>query len=220
MEKFIHVDRCDSTQDLLKEQLTTTGNSDLTISCEHQTNGRGRGINLWQDSPGTLCFSMAIQPHKLTTFTALELSCLVADFFALKGQEIKLKWPNDLIKSNKKCGGILIQQYENHFLAGIGLNLYQSQDAYSGVYEAPFELEKKIWSQELSNFIRSHRYSSTEELIRKWNLHCDHMNQMVKVTEGENETRGVFKGLGHHGEALLDTPEGIQHLFNGSLRLV
>ena len=81
MEKFIHVERCDSTQDLIKEQLLQSVQNELTVSCEHQTNGRGRGSNIWQDSPGTLCFSMTIKPHVQVTYTALEISLLIHHFF-------------------------------------------------------------------------------------------------------------------------------------------
>ena len=221
MEKFIHVDRCDSTQDLLKEQLTQSGNEALTISCEQQLNGRGRGGNTWLDSPGTICFSMALAPHGKPTFTALELSTLVADFFKQKGVALKLKWPNDLLtREEKKCGGILVQNSGSHFLAGVGLNLFQTSDDFGGVYETSFPFEKKSWSQELSRFIRAHRYGSTEDLIRSWTDYCYHLNREVRIIEGTEETRGQFVGLGTFGEALIENSTGTHHLYNGSLRLV
>lgn len=221
MEKFIHVDRCDSTQDLVKEQLMGNTSDELTVSCEHQTLGRGRGSNSWQDSSGTLCFSMTVLPHEKATFTALEISTLIADFFKLKGQEIKLKWPNDLITfDEKKCGGILIQNFESRYIAGVGINLYRNENDFGGIYETSFEIEKKAWAKEMSDYIRSHRYHSTSELILKWNTYCFHMDREVKITEGEIETRGKFIGLGPYGEALISNAQGTHHLFNGSLRLV
>jgi len=221
MEKFIHIDRCDSTQDLLKEQLTQSEQDELTVSCEHQTNGHGRGINTWDDSPGTLCFSMTIHPHIKVTFTSLEISVLIRQFFAIKGREIKLKWPNDLITlDGKKCGGILVQNSGPHYLAGIGINLFQNPDAYGGIYETSFPIEKKEWAKELSHFIRSNRYQNTEDLAHDWIQSCAHINQKVRVFEGDNEISGVFSGLGPYGEAVLENDQGIQHLFNGSLRLV
>lgn len=221
MEKFIHVDRCDSTQDLLKEQLTQNPQSELTVSCEHQTQGRGRGRNIWQDSPGTLCFSMSIAPHEKTTFTALEISTLIADFFHLKGREIKLKWPNDLINSEgKKCGGILVQNLNLHFLAGIGLNLFHNSLEFGGIYESSFELDKKNWAQELSQYIRHHRFDSTDLLASRWMSYCAHQNKEVKITEGFEETYGRFIGLGEFGEAIIDNGAGTHKIFNGSLRLV
>lgn len=221
MEKFIHVDRCDSTQDLVKEQLTGNESQQLTISCELQTQGRGRGVNNWQDSHGTICFSMSIHPHVKNTFTALEISTIIADFFQMKGRKIKLKWPNDLISlEGKKCGGILVQSFGSTYIAGIGLNLFQNSADFGGVYETSFELEKKNWSKELSEFIRAHRFENTDELIQKWNSHCAHLGKTVRIFEGTEETIGEFMGLGPYGEAILKNDSGTHHMFNGSLRLV
>lgn len=221
MEKFIHVELCDSTQDLIKEQLTGNESQELTISCEHQTQGRGRGTNNWQDSPGTICFSMSLLPHENKTFTALEISTIVADFFQHKGHKIGLKWPNDLINSEgKKCGGILLQNFNSLYIAGVGLNLFQSHKDFGGVYETSFPLEKQVWAKELSEYIRANRFNNTNELIVKWNFYCAHMGKQVRIFEGEVETVGEFVGLGPYGEAVLKNNSGLHHLFNGSLRLV
>lgn len=221
MEKFIHVDRCDSTQDLLKEQLTGNESQQLTISCELQRNGRGRGVKNWQDSSGTICFSMSIEPHVKQTFTALEISTIIAIFFQMKGRNIQLKWPNDLLNlDGKKCGGILVQSLGQTYMAGIGLNLFQESADFGGIYETSFELEKKYWSKELSEYIRANRFTQTEELIAKWNSYCAHMNKTVRICEGTEETIGEFMGLGPYGEAILKNVEDTHHLFNGSLRLV
>jgi len=221
MEKFIHVDRCDSTQDLLKEQLTQLGNDELTISCEHQIKGKGRGNNTWEDSEGTFCFSMTIQPHVKTTFTALEISTLVADFFTAKGRVVKLKWPNDLITADgKKCGGILVQNFGQRYIAGIGLNLFQNPGEFGGVYETSFPIAKKSWAEELSSYIRAHRFQSTEALKARWTSYCWHLNRKVKITEGTEETSGTFEGIGVYGEALIKNESGLHQLYNGGLRLV
>lgn len=221
MEKFIHIECCDSTQDLLKEQLSLLGTNELTVSCEQQKSGHGRGSNLWEDSPGTICFSMTIKPHQKVTFTSLEISLLIRHFFFHKGKEIKVKWPNDLICSdNKKCGGILVHNVGTHYIAGIGINLFQSNSHYGGIYETSFPIEKIEWVKELSSYIRNNRYDSTDKLITDWVNCCSHINRKVRIFEGEQETLGVFKNLGPYGEAVLENSQGTHHLFNGSLRLI
>lgn len=220
MEKFIHIERCDSTQDILKEQLALT-HDDLTVSCEHQTHGHGRGNNVWHDSLGTLCFSMTIKPHAQVTYTALEISLLICRFFLLKGKSIKVKWPNDLITNDgKKCGGVLIQNSGNHYYAGIGLNLFLNNHSFGDIYEAAFPLVKKAWAQELSRFVRENRYEKTELLTRDWITGCSHLNREVIISEGEQVTSGKFIGLGPYGEAVLQNTQGTHHIFNGSLRLL
>jgi BirA family transcriptional regulator, biotin operon repressor / biotin---[acetyl-CoA-carboxylase] ligase len=221
MIKHVHVIDCDSTQDLLKEQLNQTPSESILVSCENQNSGRGRGENIWKAMPGTLCFSINIKPHAVMSYTALELSVIVAKFFESKGRTLKLKWPNDLWDMNgKKCVGLLVQGTQNQLLAGIGINLFTNDENFGGVFTGPFEIEKKVWSRELADYIHDNRYSSTEELRKDWLSRCGHMNQMVRVTESGDVYEGIFQGLGEHGEALVCTDAQINHIYNGSLRLI
>src|SRR5690606_28791800 len=111
MIRHIHVDECHSTQDLLKEQLDSSkGEETFLVSCELQSAGHGRGGKLWTYQTGSLCFSINIKPHKVISFTALELAVLIARFFEKKGRNVKLKWPNDIWDSEcRKASGILVQ---------------------------------------------------------------------------------------------------------------
>ncbi len=222
MKKFIHVERCDSTQELLKEQLALQDHcGDLTISCGHQLKGFGRGSNTWTDSPGTVCFSMTLEPHIKVTFTALEISLLISRFFSLKGKDIKVKWPNDLINfQGKKCGGVIVQNSGNRYFAGAGLNLFQNDSRFGGIYEAEFAVDKKEWAKDLSHFITSHRYTDSEVLTGDWNSICFHLNHEVSIIDGNEETRGKFIGLGPYGEALIENSQGTHHIYNGSLKLI
>jgi BirA family biotin operon repressor/biotin-[acetyl-CoA-carboxylase] ligase len=220
MIKHVHVNECDSTQNLIKEQLSDkTGPQHILVSCENQTAGRGRGDKTWLTMPGTLCFSLSVVPHAVTSFTALELSVLIAQFFKKKGKEIKLKWPNDLLIENKKCCGILIQSSQDQMFAGIGVNLFSENEDFAGIYETEFEIDKKYWSHEIAEFIYAHRFTDTVNLKLEWMQTCSHINEKVTITESDEVLTGIFVGLGEHGEALLKTSEGIRSIYNGTLRL-
>lgn len=215
----LHVDACDSTQDLLKEQTAQKSGVNL-VSTNRQTKGRGRGTNAWQDLPGSLCFSLLLPPHPVLSLTALELSVLVARFFEYEGSVLGLKWPNDLWDSRgKKCGGILLQGGGQEYLAGIGLNLYSEDTGFGGIYREPFEFDKKSWSWRVGEFIHSHRYSSGSELVKDWEARCQHMEKEVTVTENGNVVEGIFLGLGMNGEARISSLGKEVRLYNGSLRL-
>lgn len=220
MIKHIHVIECDSTQDLVKEQLELGTDSSLLVSCENQTAGRGRGVNKWQALPGTLCFSLNIAPHKVLSYTALELSVIIAQFFEHKGRELKLKWPNDLWdECDRKCGGILVQGSQNNLIAGIGLNLYCEDPQFGSIFSGPFDIDKKTWARDLSDYIHQNRFQETSALRSEWLKRCGHLNQMVRVTEGQEVIEGIFQGLGEHGEAEICRDTRITRVYNGSLRL-
>lgn len=220
MIKQIHFTECDSTQDELKEQLGLHPGASLLVSCDHQKNGRGRGENKWNSLAGTLCFSLTVTPSPVVSFTALEISLLVLRFFSEKGRTLKLKWPNDLWdQKGKKCGGILIQGLQNSYLAGIGLNIFTDDAEYGSIYADEFHFSREQMAKDLATFIHSHRYESVTELKADWEAHCGHLNQRVRVTENDNICEGQFLGLGHHGEALVESQGVIKNLYNGSLRL-
>lgn len=220
MIKQIHVTECDSTQDLIKEQMALHPEVEqLLVSCEDQLHGRGRNDHLWTTLPGSLCFSMTINPHPVPSFTALEMSVLVAKFF--EGSKLSLKWPNDLWNfQKKKCCGILVQSFQGKMVAGIGVNLFSSHPDFGGVYDSDFSFNKRSWAREMASFIYAHRYISADELRLDWEQRCAHMCEFVTISEGTEVTQGYFQGLGTYGEAILKTKEGERRLFNGSLRLV
>lgn len=220
MIKHIHVNECDSTQDLLKEQLSGfTDPHEILVSCNNQLNGHGRGTNRWISLPGSLCFSLTIKPHPIASLTAMELSVLVAKFF--EGSILTLKWPNDIWnKQKKKCCGILVQTFQGTMVAGIGLNLFSDHEVFGGVYDSSFEFDKNSWSFELSQYILDNRYVDAAELRKEWTARCGHIGEAVLVTEGDEEVEGIFRGIGSYGEALLETPSGERRLFNGTLRLL
>lgn len=222
MKKHIHVSECDSTQDILKEQLTAhpTG-AQFLVSCDTQLKGRGRGENTWTVMPGSLCFSFNLRPHPELSYTALEVSVLIARFFEARGIHLKLKWPNDLWDhSGKKCGGILIQGSGQNMLAGVGLNLFSNDANFGSIFSSDQPFNKRQIAQELADFILHHRYKEVDSLRTDWNSRCGHLNKQVKVFEGDSEVTGKFIGLGVHGECLLESTDQIHRLYNGSLRLI
>lgn len=221
MKKFIHLKSCDSTQEVLKEQLSLNPTDDFIISCDLQLKGHGRGDHNWIDTPGTVCFSMSIQAFKIPSFTAMEIAVIIGKFFESKNKKILLKWPNDLINLNgKKCGGILIQSRGNQYMAGIGLNLYYEGTDFGGIYENPFAINKEKWAKEISEYIHMHRFENAESLTSDWIKMCAHFNKEVEISDQEQTNRGIFIGLGPFGEAILRTEDELKSLYNGSLKLI
>lgn len=217
MIRQIHLEQCDSTQDAVKEQLSLNPGENILVSCDLQTNGRGRGNKSWTPMPGTLYMSFNLAPCVVPSFTAIELSILVAEFF--EGSKLSLKWPNDIYNhQEKKCCGILVQSSQNSMIAGIGINLFSTSEDFGGVFDQPFNCDKKSWCLELVKFIYENRFSCTQTLKKKWSDKCFHLGESVTITDGEEKICGYFRGLGEHGEALIENNEGIHKIFNGSLR--
>ena len=94
-----------------------------------QTKGRGRQGKEWSSPPGNISFSIAYLEDSSEIPISLIAGVIskLAISKALNVDEIKLKWPNDLIYKNKKIGGILVEKeikgiyYKT--IVGIGINL-------------------------------------------------------------------------------------------------
>jgi len=103
-----------------------------------QTAGKGQRGRSWQSRPGqNIALSIVLKPKSIFYANHFLLNARVAElchrFFADKaGDNIFIKWPNDIYWRDRKAGGILI---ENIFAAntwkwavvGIGLNINQTE---------------------------------------------------------------------------------------------
>ncbi len=110
---------------------------ETVINAYCQESGRGQAENKWESEAGkNLTFTLALFPgylHVENQFYLLQaVSLAIIDF--LESHEIvsKIKWPNDILVSDSKIGGILIENsIMNSSLAysliGIGLNVNQKK---------------------------------------------------------------------------------------------
>ena len=94
-----------------------------------QTRGRGRSGRRWQSDDGTLTFSLRWTfqraPQQLL---GLPLAVAVAATQALEDLAVsglQIKWPNDLLRHQRKVGGVLVELGAGGMaVIGIGLNVH------------------------------------------------------------------------------------------------
>ncbi len=122
----------DSTQDELARHLRDA--ADLTVVlAEHQQAGRGRRGRGWHSPPGSgICLSclkrFAAGPAALSGLSIAVGVCVVRALVEAGVPEPMLKWPNDVVTTQGKLAGILIEvggESEGPCVArvGVGLNL-------------------------------------------------------------------------------------------------
>ncbi len=135
---LVELTEVDSTNNyaftLLKNDSVAEGTVILT---DYQYQGRGQRNNEWIADRGkniTLSiilypkFLLARQQFYLNQAIALGIYHCIND---IVGQNVQIKWPNDLYYKDKKMGGILIENViKGYFLStsivGIGLNINQT----------------------------------------------------------------------------------------------
>ena len=105
------VERCASTNALL---LSETSDRPVLLAAEAQTAGRGRRGRKWRSAPGAgATFSIRRQLRcEQRRLPGLSVAVGISAARALRrlgARGVVVKWPNDLMVSRRKLGGILIE---------------------------------------------------------------------------------------------------------------
>src|SRR5215210_6618050 len=109
----------------------------FVYSTLQQTAGKGQRGKTWStDSGSNITLSVVLEPSGLNYAKQFFLSAAVAlaclDFTRIyAGEKTKIKWPNDIYWSDRKAGGILIEnvlkgEEWKHSIVGIGININQT----------------------------------------------------------------------------------------------
>jgi BirA family transcriptional regulator, biotin operon repressor / biotin---[acetyl-CoA-carboxylase] ligase len=139
-QKIVVLERIDSTNDYLKRELakSTPFPEGTVIMAEEQFAGRGQSQNKWLSLPGlNLTFSILLFPTSISPENQFELNIAISlatndVLLSIIGEEVKIKWPNDIYYRNQKVGGILIEnslqgKRMKNSIVGIGLNVNQTE---------------------------------------------------------------------------------------------
>ncbi|MFD1316928.1 biotin--[acetyl-CoA-carboxylase] ligase [Namhaeicola litoreus] len=137
--KLFKVNATNSTNTLLKEYLLAHELEDFTIiSTDFQEKGRGQRETKWYSGKGkNLLFSVfkKFECLKAEDHFYLNMSISLGLISALQNhleQDLRIKWPNDILAGNKKIAGILIENSMRntqiiHSIIGIGLNVNEKK---------------------------------------------------------------------------------------------
>ncbi len=125
----------DSTNTLAMREAEQGQESGTVYLADEQTAGRGRGAHKWHSAPGSgLYVSVLLRPALapadvlwLSLAAGLAVQAAIREVTAL---EPDIRWPNDLLLSGRKMGGILTELNAEvtrvrHVVIGIGLNVHQ-----------------------------------------------------------------------------------------------
>ncbi len=135
--RIIKVSATESTNSLARDWYQSNKNEvPFCIIADHQIAGRGQRGTGWVSNPGeNLTMSVVYSKPAVEIQDQFLLSATVALAILevlkeLKINNLKLKWPNDIMAANYKIGGILIENFLSNgsitaAIIGLGLNLNQ-----------------------------------------------------------------------------------------------
>lgn len=136
MSELIFLDEADSTNNYLRAHCKELSDG-AAVTAKRQTAGRGRRGHSWEDDSGMLPMSvLLIDPPERETLTArVGLAvCGAIEEMCGSSQRIAIKWPNDIIITDRKVCGILCESIilgdRTCVICGIGINISQSEEYF------------------------------------------------------------------------------------------
>lgn len=221
----IELDSVDSTNNYAKELLQKKKPVEGTIVYAHeQTSGRGQMGNSWQaEKNKNLTLSIILYPSFLDAdkqfFLNMAVSLGVKDFCeSVLGEEIKIKWPNDIYYQNGKLGGVLIENTISgsrvtSSVIGIGLNINQANfgsdapNASSFYLIANKEYQLKTLMEILSLFIEKYylqlRQLHFNFLDKAYMEALYRYQQTFEFKKGAQTFRGEINGVTKEGKLII-----------------
>jgi len=207
---------------------------------DRQPAGRGRGSHRWWTGEGSLAMTLLLEPDRFgparpsaPPMAALAVAVALVEALVplLPDDRPGIHWPNDIMVDDRKLAGILVEVLPNRrHVVGLGLNTNNS------TADAPNELKQTVATL---NDLTGKPYGHTELLVEllghmervfaqlgeepsrvgtRADALCLQHGHDLTVTIGSRSVQGRCVGIGSDGALLLDTADGRQAFYTGTLR--
>ncbi|MDA8084206.1 MAG: biotin--[acetyl-CoA-carboxylase] ligase [Nitrospiraceae bacterium] len=202
------------------------------VVADSQEKGRGRFDRTWISPPGvnihaSIVLRPGIPPAAGPFLTILAALAAASAMKKETGIAVSIKWPNDLIVSRKKLGGILTEARTSRgvitrAVIGIGINLNLRQEDF------PPEISAKATSSLIctgSTFPRAgilsaimnefepryeiFRKSGGLPLVREMKPLLDTIGREITICEGGEQICGVAEDIDDNGRLIVSLPSGL-----------
>jgi BirA family transcriptional regulator, biotin operon repressor / biotin---[acetyl-CoA-carboxylase] ligase len=213
----------------------------LLVAADSQTAGRGRGANRWWTGRGSLAFSLLVDAHTVgadhgpSPLVALATAIAVVDAIAplLPEHHVGIRWPNDVLASDRKLAGILIEAMpDRRHVIGIGLN------ANNSLADAPVELQATVatlrdltrqtcdQTQILVDLLKRLEHWFTRlgrepaAIAARASELCLQKGRTLTFQWVNRTVTGRCLGIADDGAIRIETPAGIECLYSGTMTTV
>lgn len=230
------LDSCDSTNAVLLARAETGAPSGSVLIAREQTAGRGRRGRSWFSNPGdSLTFSLLwrFSPGTSPAGLSLAIGLAVVKALAAAGAGgLALKWPNDILNSGRKLGGILVELLPgapNAAVIGIGLNLRLPDAmpaelrATAAAIDLPATTEGTLYAGLLAELLASLEQfaaSGFASMRKEWmSRHAFQDAGVVLDSDFAAPRAGICRGVDNDGALLLEVEGRVERVLSGEISL-
>ena len=195
----------------------------IIVIANEQNEGRGRANNKWYSKKNKSIICSFLIKQKFSN-EQLGLHAILVPLGIIDGikktidKNLKLKWPNDIMYSNKKIGGILIESKNIdktiYLNIGFGLNVNEEKNDFPREIKniasslkiiTDYNLPREILLSNIINCIdRLLIINNNQLIIKNWLKHCMHINKNINVNYNNNILNAKFININNKGQAILN----------------
>jgi len=214
----------DSTNQYLLDRMDTLQSGDACVA-EYQQAGRGRRGRQWFSPFGSNLYLSMYWRLEQGPAAAMGLSLVIGIVLAEALQEqgapdIRVKWPNDIYRDDRKLAGILVELTGKtgdaaQIVIGAGINLAMRAPAadvinqgWINLQEAGVSVDRNALSALIVNKMRTALVEFEQEglapFIERWARLDNFINRPVKLLIGDREIFGIARGIDQQGGLILE----------------
>ena len=228
MDKKIF-ERLDSTNNKAQELISNNEIKDICwVQAYDQILGRGMGKNTWFSEAGmNITGSLVVFPSFLKAEEQFSVSLIaslsICDLLDMYFDEVRIKWPNDILINGSKICGLLVEhaisgRNISHSIIGIGLNV--NQRSFPPDIPGPTSFRQELGMEINLDELRDLLLDFLESRIaraEKGNFRMQRKQYLSKLyryrefapyRSGDEWFRARIIDIDRHGKLILETETG------------
>ena len=224
-KRILYFQQLSSTMDEAARQAEAGAEEGTVVVAETQQAGRGRFGRTWVSSMGNLYVSVVFRP----TPSALALLNVVGGVAVARairkttGLSPRIKWPNDILVTDKKVAGILVETVAQgsevcYSVVGIGINITLDDAQIAALQGQATGLEQAagrtvaragVLRQLLTDLDSLYLQSTAGKSPQpEWQALLETLDRRVRVTWRDETWVGQAEGVDETGNLLLRLDDG------------
>lgn len=219
-----------STNALAMDLADTTAEG-VVILADNQTSGKGRLGRTWWSPPGqniamSILLKPRIAPSEVTLLTVMSAVACADAIRKTTGLSAAIKWPNDLMVSGRKIGGILTElrvadKRITRAVVGIGINVNSDraqlpEEIRETATSVRIETGSAIAREELISGVLNEvdrryeilRCGEKPVLLEEWKSLSSTLGKKVSVVIGDRILHGDAESIDDEGRLVLRLASG------------
>ena len=227
-----------STNDQLWQRLEQGLNTPAVCLSEHQTAGRGRRGDSWESpSTGNLYLSLFWPFPADTLKNGLSIAIGIGLINTLKKigiNDLKLKWPNDILCKKQKLSGILVESRlgnQQNVVIGIGLNFKLPIATRNKIQQPTTSLQQLCKKIPCRNMLAGHiiqnmietiplfQARGLQDFLPLWSHYDALHNAKIKLISNEKTLIAKACGINGEGQFLYEYQDQIHALSSSHISI-